>query len=547
MKVTSMGFKTGWRKFAADHQLAQGDVLVLKLMSKSHFKVKTFGKHGLLKDLVLKKEKEGKRKHINENEADHLQCPAKRHKGYNADSNLCKNRETTEAKQEWNFGKSIVSCSKGDTPAEMDSLETVIDEFMVLDEEPRYAARNFFPFTLLEKAEVSQVPKDNTPMDLSTIISQRRPVSQAEKERALNAAKRFKTSLPAFRKIMKKSNVYRGFWLGISRGFAAEHLPCETQQVILTNSSRKQWITKLLGSRSNPGLSGGWKKFAVDNYLEEGDVCVFELTDKTSLHLTVHIYRVVELDKMQMQDKTRLAKKCHLIGAGKMRGAISGDGMKSNIIARTNSLPTVHHDHQLFPEQKPTENGELCGIEVEICQHLKSMLLQKQVKEEETIQPELGPCIVKAEPLDLLEMGLCTDKINEMQNHPPEKIHEDLSRKAKHEARRQTAASNVKMRGRIVVETECLDNTQAKKCPLDVNGCIQTQLNAASTREPKTFCYYDVERLINRRKGKSEDEFLVQLSAKAKSGTQTSICSREQGSWWVPMSFFKPGFDSCHL
>ncbi|MCO5605217.1 hypothetical protein L7F22_059397 [Adiantum nelumboides] len=211
---------------------------------------------------------------------------------------------------------------------------------------------------------------------------------------------------------------------------------CHSRRPIaLTSSSvieRKQWITKLLGSRINPGLSGGWRKFATDNHLEEGDVCVFELTDSTHLQLMVHIYRVVDLDEMQKEDIAHLPQKCHLIGTGKMRGAICEDSMKSDITAKTNSLPTSVHDHQLL-RKKPMKNGKLCGIEVEVCQHLKSMLLQKKVKAEETLQP----FIVKAEPFDSAEMQLATVKTNEMQNQLDKKLHDDF-KKSQH---KDTAAN----------------------------------------------------------------------------------------------------------
>lgn len=44
------------------------------------------------------------------------------------------------------------------------------------------------------------------------------------------------------------------------------------------------------------GLAGGWKKFAVENYLEESDGCVFNLVAKAtdSISLNVKIFRVLE-------------------------------------------------------------------------------------------------------------------------------------------------------------------------------------------------------------------------------------------------------------
>lgn len=124
-------------------------------------------------------------------------------------------------------------------------------------------------------------------------VSKRRLVSDAEREKALAAAKHFKSSRPHMRKLMKESHVYRGFWLSFPSDFSSKYLPNEIQQVTLLDSSGKSWSTKWLGSRN--GLSGGWRKFSLDHGLEEGDVCVFELIDRKKLVINVHIFRVVEL------------------------------------------------------------------------------------------------------------------------------------------------------------------------------------------------------------------------------------------------------------
>ena len=53
-------------------------------------------------------------------------------------------------------------------------------------------------------------------------------------------------------------------------------------------------------SQSQWRLSSGWKHFSFQNNLEEGDMCIFELTrrekqnEKEKVELTVHVFRVVE-------------------------------------------------------------------------------------------------------------------------------------------------------------------------------------------------------------------------------------------------------------
>lgn len=137
--------------------------------------------------------------------------------------------------------------------------------------------------------------KDERKTYVSThYVSCRRPVTQAERKRALQYAQSFKSSKPFALLTMKQSQVYQGFWLSLSTSFAKRWLPDEKVQLILIGPSGKKWSICYLGNRSNPGLSGGWKRFSLDNHLEEGDVCIFELDNMENYTLRVHIFRVVE-------------------------------------------------------------------------------------------------------------------------------------------------------------------------------------------------------------------------------------------------------------
>jgi hypothetical protein len=51
-------------------------------------------------------------------------------------------------------------------------------------------------------------------------------------------------------------------------------------------------MCKWLVNHSGRLLSAGWKRFAVDHLLEEGDVCVFEMIDRVNLTLLIHIFRI---------------------------------------------------------------------------------------------------------------------------------------------------------------------------------------------------------------------------------------------------------------
>lgn len=81
----------------------------------------------------------------------------------------------------------------------------------------------------------------------------------------------------------------------ITKAFAKEWMPKETREVTLIDRAGNKWPTKWLYKDGGvtSGLSAGWRGFALDHRLEEGDVCVFELVDRENFGLLVHIFRVL--------------------------------------------------------------------------------------------------------------------------------------------------------------------------------------------------------------------------------------------------------------
>lgn len=77
-------------------------------------------------------------------------------------------------------------------------------------------------------------------------------------------------------------------------------LPDETRDATLVDGTGQTWMCKWLVNHSGRRLSAGWKRFAVDHLLEEGDVCVFEMIDRVKLTLLIHIFRI-KLDDHTME------------------------------------------------------------------------------------------------------------------------------------------------------------------------------------------------------------------------------------------------------
>ncbi|XP_024518000.1 B3 domain-containing transcription factor VRN1-like [Selaginella moellendorffii] len=139
-------------------------------------------------------------------------------------------------------------------------------------------------------------------------LSRRRAVTDAERERAMERARQFTSTNPFTMNKMNKSHVYRGFWMGMNHQFARQHLPSQICSIVLVDSSGAEWPARYL---PRPGISGGWKKFALDHRLEEGDVVIFERVDRTQCNpvIRVHIYRVVELDDLPQEEEEQARKR----------------------------------------------------------------------------------------------------------------------------------------------------------------------------------------------------------------------------------------------
>ncbi|KAK3119411.1 hypothetical protein QOZ80_9AG0670040 [Eleusine coracana subsp. coracana] len=125
------------------------------------------------------------------------------------------------------------------------------------------------------------------------VISQRRPITEEEKNHAFERAKEFKSKNPFALQVMMESYVYVGFFLNIPCEFVRQSLPQTCKKMTLWDPQGKSWEVNYVyyTDRSVAAFSGGWGKFAVGNNLEKFDVCIFELFKEDNIK--VHIYRVV--------------------------------------------------------------------------------------------------------------------------------------------------------------------------------------------------------------------------------------------------------------
>ncbi|KAL5991379.1 hypothetical protein ACLOJK_012287 [Asimina triloba] len=91
-------------------------------------------------------------------------------------------------------------------------------------------------------------------------------------EKAENLQSKLNSGHPSFVKSMLRSH-------GLPRIFCKDHLPTTELNMILEDENGSEYDAIYLGRKT--GLSGGWRAFALDHQLDDGDALVFELTELT--------------------------------------------------------------------------------------------------------------------------------------------------------------------------------------------------------------------------------------------------------------------------
>lgn len=120
-----------------------------------------------------------------------------------------------------------------------------------------------------------------------------------EYDKALQRACNFKSDNPFFVVAMQPSYINPGRKMCIPRDFTTEFLKENLGDITLCTSEGKTWPANYwryisCNKYTKAILYNGWREFRQDNKLEAGDVCVFELINRTEMLLKVVIYRVGE-------------------------------------------------------------------------------------------------------------------------------------------------------------------------------------------------------------------------------------------------------------
>ncbi|XP_026440133.1 B3 domain-containing protein Os01g0234100-like isoform X1 [Papaver somniferum] len=100
---------------------------------------------------------------------------------------------------------------------------------------------------------------------------------------------------PSLVKLMLRSHVVQGFWLGLTSKFCSR-LPKNDTEVTLVGEDGEEYTANYLSHKF--GLSGGWRGFATAHKLVEGDALVFQLVEAAKFK--VYIVRAHSLANVEV-------------------------------------------------------------------------------------------------------------------------------------------------------------------------------------------------------------------------------------------------------
>ncbi|VFR00667.1 unnamed protein product [Cuscuta campestris] len=124
---------------------------------------------------------------------------------------------------------------------------------------------------------------------LARPIEEVKVASYEERTQAYKAAEKLQSNLqsgnPSFIKSMVRSHVYSCFWLGLPNRFCEVHLPKSTVEMVLEDEEGGEYDAVFISKRA--GLSGGWRAFALEHKLDDGDALVFDLVEPTKFKVYI--------------------------------------------------------------------------------------------------------------------------------------------------------------------------------------------------------------------------------------------------------------------
>ncbi|CAN6449364.1 unnamed protein product [Victoria cruziana] len=253
----SLFFHIGWRAFVEHHSLQMGEFLVFRYGGRMQFDVKIFDRSGCEKVCFNPVQMK--------------------------DSSPCNPKNTVSPLD-------VYTC---DAKVSSESEEKVAQNGYQSSREKYKPSKHFVIESEVSwSSQVLHLPDHPVYKSTYRYASTRREVTKEERLQALEAAHNLNLTRPHFIAIMSETSVYRRFTLTIPSRFLLRFRL--NREVILRSSNGISWQVRCCyDADGRAKFVRGWGPFSLANNLQEGDVCVFELTEGYSV-MDVHVFRVVD-------------------------------------------------------------------------------------------------------------------------------------------------------------------------------------------------------------------------------------------------------------
>ncbi|KAI5598265.1 hypothetical protein BDE02_02G119800 [Populus trichocarpa] len=286
----TMFFKNGWEEFVKDHFLEEKDLLIFKYNRESCFEVLIFDGQSLCEKaasyFVRKcghRERDSfvhaKRKTVEDSAEVTIACP----------------QDSLGGTAEKSANDYIYK-----TPVENTVISEAINKKTRREikfskpTQTRQSVRYEEPSSTDEETE-TKPDVEHIPIN-APYVSSRRMVTEEDKLNALRLAQTAQSN-EGFVVVMKPTHVYRKFYMVIPSGWANRYFRTLEKKDVILRMKENTRNTKFLycKSKNSGGLSSGWRNFALDNKLQEFDVCLFEPSSavNNSIVFDVSIFRVL--------------------------------------------------------------------------------------------------------------------------------------------------------------------------------------------------------------------------------------------------------------
>ncbi|PIN16087.1 hypothetical protein CDL12_11264 [Handroanthus impetiginosus] len=256
--------KLGWNAFVEDHGLQENDILIFKYSGDSRFDVSIFDQGSLCEKEACYFVKKCEHAVIGQG--------SKRRRSMQESS-----EDTTES---------------SDGAADCQLIEKIQSGSARKDTSGAKLTQS----TPRRRRKTKKGRRGSGESNVFQLKSRRRKVTEEEIKRAAEMANAAAAaSADCFTVVMRPSHVYKGFFMSIPAEWAKANLPSRDESIVLRVKDQ-EWLAKYHYKGYGGGLTGGWRNFVMDNFLEAFDVCLFEHSKGTdnAFILDVKIFRVIQ-------------------------------------------------------------------------------------------------------------------------------------------------------------------------------------------------------------------------------------------------------------